>query len=166
MAVGVKAANLAELYTLLPERVPVGFAVPFGYYQRFLDSAAVDAEGCAEAEEDCVDEDRSVELCAQAHALCVAAAPETVATLLARLLDDEAFRTNSPLREACLDGVRHLMRHADVDARPRRAVRRACRGDLRRAARSAALEHERRGPGRVQRRRPLRLLLRAPRRPG
>ena len=115
IAVGVKAANLAELSTLLPGVAPDGFAVPFHYYDRFVETATVTAATCAAARADCLDEGRGTALCDRAQALCLPGeGDETMAAHLARVLGDADFASDSPLREACLDSIRHQMRHASV----------------------------------------------------
>lgn len=113
--IGVKAANLAELHALLPDIAPDGFAVPFHYYDRFMATTTFDAARCAGARTDCRDEGRSADVCQAAYDLCAAGAPETLDAYVARLLADPTFRQDSVFREACLDGLRWLVRHVPVD---------------------------------------------------
>ncbi|MBN1944611.1 MAG: hypothetical protein JW797_03000 [Bradymonadales bacterium] len=116
--VGAKAANLAELFQLLGELVPDGFAVPFHYYDRFLDTPLFPASLCPDAMDDCLDEGRSLAACQSACELCQRSAGQgqTLRQTVDRLLDDEGFNSDSALREACLDGLRYLFHHIPVDA--------------------------------------------------
>lgn len=115
LAVGAKAANLAELHGLLPEVSPAGFAVPFVYYQRFMESAQLPAGACAAAQQDCGEEGRGEALCAEARAHCDAGpADERLDAYRRRISAEDAFRTDTALREALLDGLRHHIRGAEV----------------------------------------------------
>jgi len=115
--VGSKAANLAELSVLLPDSVPAGFAIPFHYYQQFLDSSELSDDLCLQAGDDCLDEGRHPPACLAACQICLTTPkPEKLSGYLARLLGDGLFRTDSLVREAALDGVRFAMRHSPVDA--------------------------------------------------
>jgi len=117
IAVGVKAANLAELHTLLPEAAPDGFAVPFYYYDRFLRTALVSDGLCDDARDDCLDEERQAAICDRVKAYCRAeGAGRTLATYINDLLADATFRTDTEYREAALDGLRYLIHHIPVDA--------------------------------------------------
>ena len=116
IVVGAKAANLAELHALLPESSPEGFAVPFAHYQAFMEANLVTGELCGLAEEDCTEEGRSAEVCADARALCEAGpAGETLHEYRVRVLGLEEVTGDSVLREAALDGLRHHIRSTPVD---------------------------------------------------
>lgn len=117
ISVGAKAANLAELSTLLKEQAPHGFAVPFYYYNAFIRAATLTESICQEARIDCLEEDRESEVCDSALELCLTggAATETISDYIDRVLDDPDFRSDSVFREAVLDGVRYAIRHIDVD---------------------------------------------------
>jgi len=120
-AFGVKAANLAELHTLLKgtgskDMGPKGFGVPFSAYNRHMQQGVVTAAGCDEAEKDCVQEGRAADVCAKAAALCLpGAVTESLWTHVERTMADPKFAADSVLREARLDGIRHLIGHVDVD---------------------------------------------------
>ncbi len=121
--VGAKAANLAELSRVLAERAPNGFAIPFYYYDRFMQTSRVTAELCAEARVDCVEEGRTSDICTRAEAFCLppavqaeeAIATESLWDYVDRLLQDTEFQRDSEFREAALDGLRHHIRHIPVD---------------------------------------------------
>ncbi len=71
---------------------------------------------CNDAQTDCLKEGRSEGVCNAARSLCLP--PDGVETLSAhvdRLLADPAFEGDSALREASLDGLRWIIRHAPVD---------------------------------------------------
>ena len=51
--VGAKAANLAELHQLLGTHAPIGFAVPFHYYQRAMENTLVEPLACEAAGQAC-----------------------------------------------------------------------------------------------------------------
>ncbi len=114
---GVKAANLAELRQLLGDEAPAGFVVPFRAYDRHMDSATATAALCEAARWDCAEEGRDEELCAGAFERCsgAAAAGDSLYTYAVRLLADEEVGRDTPLREACLDSLTYLVRHAPVD---------------------------------------------------
>jgi pyruvate,water dikinase len=116
--VGAKAANLAELSQLLGDRAPHGFAIPFHYYDRFVQTVRVDAELCELARDDCVTEGRDVAVCRRAHALCLPRSGEfePMRAHIERLLADANFAVDSVLREAVLDNLRHHIRHIPLDA--------------------------------------------------
>ncbi len=123
--VGVKAANVAELGRVLGTTsddpaaavAPRGFAVPFGEFEHFITTTPVPEGHCALAEEDCLEEGRSMATCAAARGLCTPAeaAAETIVAYAQRLPTEAAFTTDSAVREAALDGLRWIMRHVDVD---------------------------------------------------
>jgi hypothetical protein len=115
LAIGVKAANLAELHNLLPDVAPAGFAVPFRYYAEFLASNTLDAPLCAAAHADCVTEGRDTFSCDGARALCDGAPPSTtLADYAARLVADPGFGSDTALRDAALDGLRYAIRNSVV----------------------------------------------------
>lgn len=116
-AVGVKAANLAELHHLVPDVAPDGFAVPFAWYHAFMTTTRVATPLCDEAEQDCTFEGRSAEVCQAADALCLAAAAEglTFDGYVERLLADPLFTTDTVVREATLDGLQTLLQEAPTD---------------------------------------------------
>jgi hypothetical protein len=118
LAVGPKAANLAELSHVLGAQAPDGFAVPFHYYDAFMGSEGTTPALCTDARADCVQEGRPEAVCDAARARCEASAEaaEPFFALVARLLDDPEVALDTPLREACLDGLRYAIRHADLDA--------------------------------------------------
>jgi hypothetical protein len=117
-AVGVKAANVAELHHLLGDAAPKGFAVPFAEYHRFMTETPVGAGACADAEMDCLEEARAAEVCAQARGLCepAEAGAETFDAWIRRAQADAGFTGDSAVREASLDALRWVMRHTDIDA--------------------------------------------------
>ncbi len=112
-SVGVKAANVAELSHLLGENAPSGFAVPFAAYERFLQTGTVAPAACADAELDCLSEGRTAALCETARTICepAALAGEPLVALVARVQQDEGAATDTALREAALDALRHVLRH-------------------------------------------------------
>lgn len=116
--VGTKAANLAELSKLLPTQAPAGFSVPFFYYNQFMQTPGVTAAACAAAYKDCISEKRAESLCAEVRALCepVNATAEPFWDYIKRVLPNTQVCSDSSLREASLDALRHMMRHTPVDA--------------------------------------------------
>ena len=115
-SVGAKAANLAELHGLLPELSPEGFGVPFSHYQDFLEGGVVTVELCGLAEEDCLEEGRSEQVCGDARSICDEGPDdESFHTYRRRITALEAFTGDSILREALLDGLRHHLRSTTVD---------------------------------------------------
>jgi pyruvate,water dikinase len=114
---GVKAANLAELRQLLGDEAPTGFVVPFRAYDQHLSTVTATAALCAEARGDCALEGRDEALCAAAFERCAASAEDgdSLYGYAARLLADEDFARDTPLREACLDSLVYLVRHGPVD---------------------------------------------------
>ncbi|MBN1773847.1 MAG: hypothetical protein JXB32_21480 [Deltaproteobacteria bacterium] len=119
VSVGVKAANLAELRGVLGDTTPDGFAVPFSWYDGFMRASLVTPAACDAAQADCTTEGRDAALCAEARDVCAGFAG-SFADYARALLVLESFRTRSELREALLDGLRHLIRHATLD--PARAA--------------------------------------------
>jgi hypothetical protein len=108
VAVGVKAANLAEMRDVIPDLVPGGFAVPFRHYQQFVTTASTNDPSCEEAAADCgADSDT----CKRVLAFCMGPGGiggETLQGLILRLLADTEARTDSAYRGALLDAVRNL----------------------------------------------------------
>lgn len=116
-SVGAKAANLAELSKLLPGVAPDGFAIPFAHYDQFLRQAVPPAAAFDAARADCVAEKRPEATCDGAVTLLrPPAAPESLAQLVARLLAHSGFQTDSNLRFAALDALRHLFCSVPIDA--------------------------------------------------
>jgi len=119
LKVGVKAANLAELHRALAENdsSPDGFAVPFHYYEAFIQNSVVTTILCDDASDNCLGEDRPAEVCSEARELCAALTAENpkLADYMVQLIDDADFRSDSPLREAALDGLRNIMHSIPVD---------------------------------------------------
>jgi pyruvate,water dikinase len=117
VSVGAKAANLAELRRLLGERAPHGFAVPFYYYDRFMQTVRVTAALCDQARSDCLFEGRAEDTCDKAHALCLppGAGPEMLWDHAARILQQDDFQQDTALREAALDALQYHIRHIEVD---------------------------------------------------
>jgi len=117
VAVGVKAANIAELHHLLPDVAPDGFAVPFSAYDHFMATAETNLLRCNDARTDCVKEGRAEAVCEAARSLCLPPnGAETLYDLVDRLLADPGFQADATLREASLDGLRWIIRHVPVDA--------------------------------------------------
>ena len=115
VSVGAKAANLAELHGLLPDVSPDGFGVPFSHYQDFMQSSLVTDDLCRLAEEDCLEESRSDQVCADARDVCEDyAVGETLHDYRRRVTAREDFLGDSVLREALLDGLRHHIRSTPV----------------------------------------------------
>ncbi len=117
-SVGVKAANLAELWHLLPGNAPAGFGIPFSYYVAHMTASQATPGRCHDARVDCVEEGRDPALCDAAEAWCKDAgvdAPDLWSYAEA-LLADPDIRGDTVLREAALDGLVHLISHAPVDA--------------------------------------------------
>ncbi|TNF36003.1 MAG: hypothetical protein EP329_05660, partial [Deltaproteobacteria bacterium] len=116
-AVGVKAANVAELHHLLPNAAPDGFAVPFSAYDHFMATAEANLLRCNDARTDCLKEGRTEAVCEAARALCLPPdGTETLSAHVDRLLGDADFQADAELREASLDGLRWIIRHVPVDA--------------------------------------------------
>ncbi|MCP4111983.1 MAG: hypothetical protein GY749_41720 [Desulfobacteraceae bacterium] len=119
IAVGVKAANLAELSRLLNglAKAPDGFAVPFRYYNDFMSDKKGSAELCEGARTDCTEEGRDQALCKTVSDICTSSANagDTLKDYVTGLLKSEPFKTDSGIREACLDGLKYLIHHIPVD---------------------------------------------------
>jgi len=116
-AVGAKAANLAELWHLIPDHAPDGFAVPFAWYHEHMGSTQFTTEDCQEAQLDCTSSGRPADRCQQAFDSCASAATDalTLAGYVDRLLDDPGFQTSTALAEAALAGLRALVEMSTVD---------------------------------------------------
>jgi len=76
MAFGVKAANLAEMTSVLPKNTPDGLAVPFYYYDQFMKHTLLTPALCDAAKKDCTSEGRPEEVCEAARKLCQPPADE------------------------------------------------------------------------------------------
>ena len=130
-SVGVKAANLAELHKLLPEKSPDGFAVPFYHYSNFMDYAQVTEELCERSFKDCGKEGRTSEVCSQVKTACAGALQQaqgsesggsadspTLGSLrnyIANIIAREDFAADTRLREAMLDNIRYMFKHIPVE---------------------------------------------------
>lgn len=114
--VGAKAANLAECRRILGDTVPDGFAVPFHWYQQFVDQAAVPPSLCQDAFADCLSEGRAQTACSDVRTECATLADTTLAAYLDGMLGLETFQQDSVFREAALDGIRYLFGHIPVDS--------------------------------------------------
>jgi Pyruvate phosphate dikinase, AMP/ATP-binding domain len=117
ISVGAKAANLAEVVRVLGDSAPKGFAVPFHYYDAFVQGELVSRTLCDDARVDCVDEGRNEEVCNTARSKCLMASDDgiTLWQFVLRLLNDEDFLGDSTAREADLDGLRYQIRHIEID---------------------------------------------------
>ena len=117
LSVGVKAANLAELSQLLADQVPGGFAIPFHYYQAFMQSTTATHATCEAARADCPTESRPVAVCDAAQKLCDpgAKSTESLWQLATRLIANPEFKLDAPLREAVLTSLQWHIRHGVVD---------------------------------------------------
>ncbi|MDF3064541.1 MAG: hypothetical protein K0R38_142 [Polyangiaceae bacterium] len=113
--VGVKAANLAELHQLLGDLAPRGFAVPFSAYATYMASNRVTATLCEAARADCEVEGRDAARCDRAQERCTDAEGTSFIDLLEALLSDDEVTTESALREACLDALKYLVGHGEVE---------------------------------------------------
>lgn len=113
--IGAKAANVAQLSHLLNDSAPYGFAVPFYYYEQFMNSAVVTEAACVDAMVDCIEEGRAEDVCNTAKGICLLEAGKTMNEYAASIAANEQFSANSVLREALLDGLRHHMRHVEID---------------------------------------------------
>ncbi len=122
-AVGVKAANLAELHKLLKDKAPYGFAVPFHYYLEFMQGSTLPSGICGEAKADCLSEGRAQEVCEKARSFCEEGEgdtdgqgdAETLWQYASRLVQDDAVQADSLYREAVLDGLVFLIGHIPVE---------------------------------------------------
>jgi pyruvate,water dikinase len=118
LSVGVKAANLAELHQVLGEQAPDGFAVPFHYYDQFMQAAQVTVELCSAAHAQCTTEGRSTQACDAARDLCASvpqAGPELLWDHVTRLLGDGQLQSDSEIRDAALAMIRYHVTHLEVD---------------------------------------------------
>ena len=114
--VGVKAANLAELSHALGENAPSkGLAIPFHYYQSFMDASLTSAELCEKAKTDCTTAGRTSAACEGARSLCLPGAVESFTAFVARVLDDPSFKQDTGLRDAILGNLRYMMEHTPGD---------------------------------------------------
>lgn len=116
-AIGVKAANVAELNNFLGDAAPVGFAVPFSHYERFMQHT-IPRRLCRDALVDCVSEDREPAACEAALKRCYAGSLGnlTLREYSTALLEEPGVRADPVLREASLDGLRYVMGKLPVDA--------------------------------------------------
>ncbi len=105
--VGAKAANLAELHSLLKDTAPKGFAVPFYYYYHHMNSTAVSSAMCEEAGISCEAEGRLADLCVRAEALCRSSVADSLINYTNKLISSSDFIADSALREAALAGLRN-----------------------------------------------------------
>ena len=114
---GAKATNLSELKKVLGDLAPSGFAVPFAAYHQYMSSQVVTSASCDDARAECEREGRTADLCGRAHAHCAAAAAAgaSYGAYVDRLLGDDGFLSETPFREACLDGLVYLVEHGTVD---------------------------------------------------
>jgi pyruvate,water dikinase len=117
-AVGVKAANVAELHHLLPDAAPDGFAVPFSHYDRFVREHRVGQRLCRGAFADCAEEGRAQAVCEHALRRCLAGslAGLSIRDYALAVLQNPEVKADVALREAVLDGVRFQMGHLPPDA--------------------------------------------------
>lgn len=114
--VGTKAANVAELGQLIGERAPYGFAVPFYFYDKFMTGSIVTEALCLAANDDCRQEQRDVTICQTAYQICVDASEAlSLRDYIAQITQRDDFRSDTILREALLDGIRHHIRSIPVD---------------------------------------------------
>ncbi len=112
---GPKAANLGELRQLLGDQAAPGFVVPFWAYDQHMRTVRVTSSQCDEAHRDCRAEGRDETLCAAALELCSASEDESLYDYAHRLTSDEGFGHDAAVREAALDSLAYLIRHAPVD---------------------------------------------------
>lgn len=117
VAVGVKAANVAELIKIIPDETPRGFAVPFSYYEDFIKQTVVPTSLFAPAGADCIDEGRDKQNCDDVVALLeTTGGEETIAEMLSRVLEDPEFQTDSVFRYAVLDAIQYVYCKVPIDA--------------------------------------------------
>jgi pyruvate, water dikinase len=116
--VGVKAANLAELRSVLGEQAPDGFAVPFSAFEEYLSANVVTVERCELAQDSTKAEGRDADACAAVaeHCLEAAADDDSYAEYLTRLTAWPRFVEDTVAREAALAAFRHLVENGDVQA--------------------------------------------------
>jgi phosphoenolpyruvate synthase/pyruvate phosphate dikinase len=115
--VGVKAANLAELSHILGENAPrEGLAIPFHYYEAFMDSSHSSTALCDAAATDCLTRGRDASACDAARALCLPDdEPESFTEFVARWLDEPSFKADTLVRDAVLANLRYFIEHTPVD---------------------------------------------------
>ena len=113
---GAKAANVAELSGLLGQNAPIGFAVPFYYYEEFIKNSIITEPLIDEAENDCIDEGRDMDLCSDVSEFIAENGKDaTLESFIDIMLTDNSFLTDSPFREATLDGLKYFIGHISVD---------------------------------------------------
>lgn len=117
ISVGVKAANLAELKRILADKAPDGFAVPFHYYDQFLNYTLIDGALCDSAQANCLKEGRTADICEKARDLCLAITTQdiTLGDYIAEAIEDSGFKTDSAIREAALNDIRFFFNNNPVD---------------------------------------------------
>ena len=116
--IGAKAANLAELHQLLGAASPDGFAIPFYYYEQFMQNGLVTPQLCAEAALDCIEEGRTGTICETAKAECLTMTTDAAVPLSRYVVDmaqSAVFQRDTPIREAMLDAVCYSIRHLPLD---------------------------------------------------
>jgi hypothetical protein len=115
--VGVKAANLAELSHILGENAPrEGLAIPFHYYEVFMDSSRSSGPLCDGATTDCLARGRDASACDAARALCLPDdEPESFTEFIVRWLDEPSFKADTLVRDAVLANLRYFIEHTPVD---------------------------------------------------
>jgi hypothetical protein len=115
--VGTKAANLAELSHVLGENAPrVGLAIPFHYYEAFMESSLVSSDDCDDAQASCLNEHRDATACAAARAFCSPeGSAETFSGFVERMLADESVERDTVVRDAVLANLRYLIAHGKLD---------------------------------------------------
>lgn len=112
---GVKATNLAVLSQTLPDNTPRGFAVPFYYYNEFVNSKDITSEIISKAETDCVDEGRSAATCAEVTSFLTTEVPEKISYFIIRMLSDSKFKSDTVFREAVLNALKYIIYRTPVD---------------------------------------------------
>jgi len=115
--VGVKAANLAELAHVLGENAPSdGLAIPFHYYEAFMDSRLTSVQLCDDGKTECMAAGRDPIACQGARDRCWLDVPETFTAFVTRMLDDALFKQDTALRDAVLGNLRTFIERTPVDA--------------------------------------------------
>ncbi len=115
-AVGVKAANLAELHRLMPDVAPNGFAVPFAHYDQHLHRGRLSESSCAAAGRSCVAEGRPAALCDAAESDCASLGPGLdLFGYAEHLLGEPRFITDSEYRAVALAGLRHHVQNLPLE---------------------------------------------------
>ena len=118
-SVGVKAANLAELYNLLKEEnnAPNGFGVPFYYYEQFMSNSIINKDLFILAKADCREESREEVVCQKVYDFCMEyEGNETLHGFLDRMLINNEFKLNTLFREALLDSFKYFIHHINVNS--------------------------------------------------